>query len=160
MKQSKSLFYKLSDETRNRIITSLSQDNLTYSELIEKLSISNTGTLNYHIHILDDLILKNEEGNYILTEKGRLASKLLTEFPEDTFELSKQWVKLNFKTKTPNYYHWGIIAWILALIAFMILIVSNNISINTLVFPWLLFTTGLIYLIMHFKQSKKRHNFL
>ncbi len=155
MKPSNSLFYKLSDENRNKILTKLSESNLTFSELIEKTGIANTGTLNYHIRILGDLILKNEEGKYMLTEKGRLASKLLTEFPEDTIELSKQWVKINFRTKTPNYGYWVIIAWVLALIAFVFLVASNNISINTLVFPWLLFFTGIIYFVMHIRLSKK-----
>jgi hypothetical protein len=44
---------------------------------------SSTGQLNYHLKVLGDLLTKNKAGQYLLTEKGKLASKLLLEFPED-----------------------------------------------------------------------------
>lgn len=34
--------------------------------------------------LLGDLVAKNESGQYILTEKGKLASRLILEFPEDS----------------------------------------------------------------------------
>ena len=42
-----------------------------------------TGLLNYHLKVLSDLLSKNDKGEYILTEKGKLALKLLVEFPEE-----------------------------------------------------------------------------
>ena len=78
-----SLHKVLKDETRRKIILLLNEkSSLSYTELINTLGISSTGTLNYHLKILSELISKNESGLYILTEKGRLASQLLLEFPD------------------------------------------------------------------------------
>ena len=54
---------------------------LTYTELMEALGFPATGSLNYHLKILGDLIVKNDSGQYLLSEKGRLAARLLDEFP-------------------------------------------------------------------------------
>jgi len=79
-----SLLKVLKDETRRKIILLLGEkDSLSYTELITALRIANTGTLNYHLKILGDLISKNESGLYTLTEKGKLASRLLVEFPDN-----------------------------------------------------------------------------
>jgi DNA-binding transcriptional ArsR family regulator len=73
----------LKDETRRKIILILTQkESLSYSELLEKLGIGSTGTLNYHLKVLGDLLEKNDSGLYRLSEKGKLASRFLTEFPE------------------------------------------------------------------------------
>lgn len=50
------------------------------------LEVENTGKFNYHLKILGDLIEKNGDGRYMLTEKGELASRLLHKFPEKTFK--------------------------------------------------------------------------
>ena len=79
-----SLHKILKDETRRKIVLLLSEKgSLTYTELIKALEIDNTGRMNYHLKILDDLVLKRDDGRYALTEKGELASRLLLEFPEE-----------------------------------------------------------------------------
>ena len=50
---------------------------------MDSLEVVSTGLLNYHLKVLGDLLSKNEEEKYVLTEKGKLASRLLLEFPED-----------------------------------------------------------------------------
>ena len=60
---------------------------LSYSDLMDSLGIVSTGTMNYHIKVLGDLVDKNEVGHYFLTEKGKLASRLLIEFPEPDYAL-------------------------------------------------------------------------
>lgn len=78
----------LKDETRNRILLLLNEKgSLSYSDLMDTLGIVSTGTLNYHLKILGDLLAKNELGHYVLTEKGKLASRLLIEFPEPDYAL-------------------------------------------------------------------------
>jgi Predicted transcriptional regulator len=78
-----SLYKALKDETRKRIILALNENgSLTYTDLMQMLNIDSTGRLNYHIKVLNELIVKKENGEYHLTEKGRLASQLLCEFPE------------------------------------------------------------------------------
>ena len=46
------------------------------------VGVSNTGKFNYHLKILGDLIGKDQNGRYILTEKGQMAAQLLKKFPE------------------------------------------------------------------------------
>ncbi|XHH10037.1 MAG: ArsR family transcriptional regulator [Candidatus Bathyarchaeia archaeon] len=85
-----SLHKILKDQTRSKIVLLLSEKgSLTYTNLMETLGLSGTGTLNYHLKILGDLITKNEQGQYILTEKGKLASKILTEFPSEKDKLQQ-----------------------------------------------------------------------
>ncbi len=67
---------------------------LSYTELMNGLAIDSTGKMNYHLKILNELVVKREDGNYALTEKGMLASRLLTDFPEanrQQFGLKPKW---------------------------------------------------------------------
>lgn len=85
-----SLHKILKDETRRRIVLLLNEKgNLCYTDLMNSLDVS-TGLLNYHLKVLDDLLIKNEVGQYILTEKGKFASRLITEFPEKNDPLQKK----------------------------------------------------------------------
>jgi len=66
-----SLHKILKDETRRQIILLLMQKgSLSYSDLMEPLGFSSTGTLNYHLKVLGDLLTKNDSGKYVLSEKG------------------------------------------------------------------------------------------
>jgi uncharacterized membrane protein YtjA (UPF0391 family) len=77
-------FHKiLKDENRRRIILLIHEKkSICYVELMKALGITSTGKMNYHLKILGNLLSKNEAGQYTLTEKGDLASRLLLEFPE------------------------------------------------------------------------------
>jgi DNA-binding transcriptional ArsR family regulator len=90
-----SLHKILKDETRRKIILLLNEKgSLSYTELMDTLGIVSTGTLNYHLKVLGDLLAKDDSGQYMLTEKGKLASRLLVEFPEqenDVQEKRKWW---------------------------------------------------------------------
>jgi DNA-binding transcriptional ArsR family regulator len=78
-----SLHKILKDETRSQILLLLSEKGgLSYTDLMDTLGIVSTGTLNYHLKVLGDLVAKNESGQYTLTERGKVASRLLLEFPE------------------------------------------------------------------------------
>jgi hypothetical protein len=82
-----SLHKILKDPTRRKIVQYLSsKGQLTYMELMNLLEITNTGKFNYHLKILADLIQKEDDGRYSLTERGQLASQLLQKFPEKTIE--------------------------------------------------------------------------
>jgi hypothetical protein len=79
----------LKDETRRRIVLLLNgKGSLSYTDLMETLKIGSTGTLNYHLKVLGDLLEKNLDGQYALTEKGRLAARFLAEFPEQDSSLN------------------------------------------------------------------------
>jgi len=84
----------LRDETRRKIILLLNEKGyLSYTDLMDTLGIVSTGLLNYHLKVLGDLLSKNEDGQYTLTEKGKLASRLLQEFPEqdNQLQLKRKW---------------------------------------------------------------------
>lgn len=78
-----SLHKILKDETRRKALLLLREKGaLSYTDLMNELGVGSTGTLNYHLKVLGNLLTKNAEGQYVLTEKGRVASQLLLEFPE------------------------------------------------------------------------------
>jgi len=82
-----SLHKILKHPIRRKIVLELDEKReLAYINLMNLLEVENTGKLNYHLKILDDLIEKNGNGKYHLTEKGDLASQLLHKFPEKTFK--------------------------------------------------------------------------
>jgi hypothetical protein len=69
----------LKDETRRKIVLLLNERGaLSYTDLIEELGFINNGLLNYHLKQLDCLLTKDVNGKYTLTEKGKLATRLLT----------------------------------------------------------------------------------
>ncbi len=72
----------LRDETRKKILLNLqSAGSLAYTDLLNRLQIANTGKLNYHLKMLNDLIAKDEHGAYTLTDSGGAAAELLGKFP-------------------------------------------------------------------------------
>ena len=74
----------LKDPTRRKILLLLNEKgSLTYTDLMDDMGFLTTGLLNYHLKVLGDLLAKDEIGHYALTEKGKIASKLLLEFPEN-----------------------------------------------------------------------------
>ncbi|MCW4023683.1 MAG: ArsR family transcriptional regulator [Candidatus Bathyarchaeota archaeon] len=78
-----SLYKILKDENRQTIIQILNtKGSASYTELLEASETGSTGLLNYHLKILGDLITKNRAGQYILTEKGKVASSVLHNFAE------------------------------------------------------------------------------
>jgi hypothetical protein len=72
----------LRDRTRAKILELVDQrTSLSYVELQNLLQITHTGKLNYHLKVLGDLLVKDEQsGRYSLAEKGRIAVQLLSKF--------------------------------------------------------------------------------
>ena len=78
-----SLHKILNDTTRRSVLELLSEKQaLSYTEIMTLLQITNTGRLNYHLKALGNLLSKDDEGKYHLTERGQLAVSLLRTFPE------------------------------------------------------------------------------
>lgn len=68
---------------RRRILLALyERKNLSYVDLMAIVEATNIGKFNYHLKILGDLIEKDPNGKYRLTEKGQTAAQLLQKFPE------------------------------------------------------------------------------
>jgi len=66
---------------RRRIILSLSErKSMSYVDMMNLVEVVNTGKFNYHLKILADLIEKDENGKYSLSDKGQLAVQFLQKF--------------------------------------------------------------------------------
>jgi DNA-binding transcriptional ArsR family regulator len=92
-----SLHKILKDGTRRQIILLLNQQgNLSYTQLLDSLDAVSTGLLNYHLKVLGDLLEKNGLGQYVLSEKGKIAYNLLVEFPEDSQKQKQIWQRRFF----------------------------------------------------------------
>jgi len=72
----------LKDKNRARILELLDQrGSISYVELLNLTGILHTGSLNYHLKVLGDLLAKDElTGRYSLSEKGKVAVELLGRF--------------------------------------------------------------------------------
>ena len=78
-----SLHKILKDETRRKILALINEKgSITYTDLLKALESESTGLLNYHLKVLGDLLQKND-GQYQLSEKGKLALKFTVEFSDD-----------------------------------------------------------------------------
>jgi hypothetical protein len=76
-----SLSEVLKNPTRRKIILYLSdKGSISYVDLMNSVGITNTGKFNYHLKILGDLLEKDQNGKYSLSEKGRLAVQFLQKF--------------------------------------------------------------------------------
>ena len=76
-----SLSEVLKNSTRRRIILYLcDKEGISYVDLMKSVGVTNTGKFNYHLKILGDLIEKDENGKYSLSEKGQLAVQFLQKF--------------------------------------------------------------------------------
>jgi len=151
-----SLYEILKDKTRRTIILTLNEKgSISYTELLEITKANSTGKLNYHLRILGDLVAKNSNGQYTLSEKGKLASKMLIEFPDDTASLYKEWIRINLLSKKTDWLFGVKLSWVLALISLTIVILLNAVSINNLIFTWLFFTTGVYYLIRYYREKAR-----
>ena len=127
----------LKDETRRKIILKVNEKGIIgYTDLMESLNITSTGTLNYHLKVLGGLLKKNDLGQYALSEKGQVAFKVLTEFPEGPpADQAKKW-------KT-------VIAGLLAAANGVSLIVSSGLySIGYI--DWHFFSSQIVYSLVAF----------
>ena len=71
----------LKNPIRRRIVLFLSgKESVSYVDLMNAVEITNTGKFNYHLKVLDDLIEKDGNGKYGLSEKGQLAVQFLQKF--------------------------------------------------------------------------------
>ncbi|MCL5877611.1 MAG: winged helix-turn-helix domain-containing protein [Candidatus Bathyarchaeota archaeon] len=89
----------LKDKKRRKLIRLLNnKGSLCYTDLLEETGEVSTGLLNYHLKVLADLVTKDKEGSYVLTEKGKLACRLLTEGSDDQSLKRRSWEPRFWKT--------------------------------------------------------------
>lgn len=71
------IFTSLKHPIRRRILRMLAERPLTFSGILESLSID-SGHLSYHLESLGDLVTRSEEGKYDLSSIGLAAVKLMS----------------------------------------------------------------------------------
>ena len=67
---------------RKIILAPYGSKRLSYVEFMKIVKVVSIGKFNYHLKILGDLIEKDQNGKYSLTEKGQTAAQLLQKFPQ------------------------------------------------------------------------------
>ncbi len=144
-----SLHKVLKDDTRQKIILLLNEKgSLGYTELLDATETGSTGLLNYHLKVLGDLLIKDESGQYVLTEKGKLASRLLLEFPVE-----------NKLGKKPLWWRkFWIANGILAIAIFVVQVASYLLGYTDLTglyhgLLWIFGALGLAYMIIHMVKN-------
>jgi hypothetical protein len=82
-----SLSEVLKNPIRRKIVLFLyGKESVSYVDLMNAVEITNTGKFNYHLKVLGDLIEKDEDGKYGLSEKGLLAVQFLQKFDNASVE--------------------------------------------------------------------------
>lgn len=71
------IFTSLKHPIRRRILRMLANGHLTFSEILESLSID-SGHLSYHLENLGDLVTRSQDGKYGLSSIGIAAVKLMS----------------------------------------------------------------------------------
>ena len=67
---------------RKIILAPYGSKRLSYVKFMKIVKVVSIGKFNYHLKILGDLIEKDQNGKYSLTEKGQTAAQLLQKFPQ------------------------------------------------------------------------------
>ncbi|MEA2089518.1 MAG: winged helix-turn-helix domain-containing protein [Thermoproteota archaeon] len=82
---------------RRRIILTLyDRKRMSYVDLMNRVKVVSTGKFNYHLKILGDLIEKDQDGKYGLTEKGQMVAQLVQKFPERNSEKESKFLKIGY----------------------------------------------------------------
>ena len=71
------IFAALKHPVRRKILRMLSEDELTYTQMLTRLGVD-TGHLNYHLESLGELLAKMDDGKYRLSESGKAALGLMS----------------------------------------------------------------------------------
>jgi hypothetical protein len=142
----------LMDETRSGILLALNErEPLAYVQLQSILGIEHTGKLNYHLKTLGDLLGKDAEGRYVLSEKGKVAVGLLMNF--ERAELANSQLRSKFEDAA-RWSFWGMECFVAQPVAWMAAwavttwedtIISNSLSpwYSPFGFPTIVFTLSL-----------------
>ncbi|MHA1167641.1 MAG: DUF7347 domain-containing protein [Candidatus Hodarchaeales archaeon] len=65
------------------IIKLLYSEPRSFTDLLKYLSISSTSKLSFHLNKLENIVIKNDEGIYVLSELGKKTYKLITSFENE-----------------------------------------------------------------------------
>ena len=80
----------LKDEIRRKVLILLNERGALSFDVLMDILNQTQGMMAYELKVLDDFLVKTDDDKYVLTEKGKLAYKMLSELPENT-GASKRW---------------------------------------------------------------------
>ncbi len=106
------IFSALKHPVRRRILRMLSEEELTYTQVLTRLDID-TGHLNYHLESLGELVSKTEQGKYRLSEFGKAALGLMSGVEET--ETSRQ-KSVDSRSSRRRIMRWSQIVPVIALV--------------------------------------------
>ncbi len=112
-----SIFLALKHPVRRRILMMLRDSPLAYTEILNKLKVE-TGFLNYHLEKLDQLIKKDKDGKYSLSELGEAALALIKRIEPSSKRSPALAAFFKLKLK-PEHIYLAIISFLLASNAYL-----------------------------------------
>ncbi len=130
------LLNALHHEIRREILRLISKTPHSYSQLLTHFDIS-TGKLNYHLRLLEGLIEKNQDGEYILTILGKKSLETLEQFNQELNSTDQEFIKRAYESQKktqPSFLHLMYVTrfkfkfWLLVIIS-VILITTSSIMI-------------------------------
>jgi predicted transcriptional regulator len=90
------LYKILNDDINKKILMVINENSgLSYTDLMEKSEFYSKELLNHRLNVLSEFLRKNEEDQYMLTEKGQSALKLLEESHEQLKKFGRKKQKQN-----------------------------------------------------------------
>jgi heme exporter protein D len=92
------LLNSLNHQIRRDVLELLNSGKKTYSQLLNNFVIP-TGKLNYHLRLLEGLIVKDLDGLYELTPLGMKAIKILTQFRTEITDTEKPLIRQAYITQ-------------------------------------------------------------
>lgn len=95
------IYSALKHPVRRKILRMLKKEELTYTQILNKLDID-TGHLNYYLESLGELLAKTSKGKYRLSEYGKAAVKLMAGVEETDSALTEPEKHLFSKRKLAN----------------------------------------------------------
>ncbi len=139
----------LKDQTRRQAITLLKEHGgLTYTDMMDALNIVSTGTLNYHLKVLGDLLTKNDSGRYMLSEKGELAFRMMQLFPaENDVQLRKR--------RQKQFWAAAAVSQVIYFVSVLALYTRGYFDVGNLVMYTVWFFGGLVLAYLGFRMQDK-----
>jgi len=102
------LFDSLGHPLRIKILESVKEAPLAFSEIKKKIGIESSGHLTFHLDKLKGLVRANTDGNYELTDDGKEALRLISVFNANVKEHSEP--KISWKNSSNTVWAVAIIA--------------------------------------------------
>jgi len=99
----------LKDEIRRKVLILLNERGALSFDVLMDILNQTQGMMAYELKVLDDFLVKTDDDKYVLTEKGKLAYKMLSELPENT-GVSKRW-KFQFGVTVVSLVVVALFAW-------------------------------------------------